>query len=302
MTSPHPPQALHAAVAQFAASTDVRANLRRVRQLAAAAAAERAELVVFPEAAMYAWDVPAAEIADAARLHYEPFVDGLAAVAEDTGVTLVAGAFAPVDGDRDAAPHNRLVVTGPGGVPQARYDKVHLFDAFSWQESDKVTAARTAPDFAELCTVPVGGFTVGLLNCYDLRFPEMARALVDRGADVLAVSSAWVAGPHKEMHWETLLRARAIENTCYVLASDQPPPRSAGLSQILDPLGLTAAACLGTEGVAVHRLDVAHLREVRTAIPSLKHRRYQVAPQVTPLSKEPAGAGPSLPVTTGEAR
>ncbi|MGI5441702.1 carbon-nitrogen hydrolase family protein [Streptomyces shenzhenensis] len=301
MSPTHPPRGLYAAVAQFAAGTDVGANLRRVRELVTTAVAQGAELIVFPEATMYAWDAPAAELAEAARLHYQPFLDGLTAVAEESEVSLVAGAFAPVEGDQDAPPYNRLIVVGSGDAPQARYDKVHLFDALSWQESEKVTAARTTSDFTELCTVPVGGFTVGLLNCYDLRFPEMARALVDRGADVIAVSSAWVAGPHKEMHWETLLRARAIENTCYVLASDQPPPRSAGLSQILDPMGLTAAACLENEGIAVHRLDVDRLREVRAAIPSLNQQRYRVAPKAASTPHGPADAGLSLPVTAGEA-
>ena len=302
MRSTRSPDGLHAAVAQFAASTDVRANLRRVRELAGAAASRGADLVVFPEAAMYAWDVPAAELAEAARLHSAPFLDGLSEVAAESGVSLVAGLFAPVEGSPGAPPHNRLVVLDSNGAPQARYDKVHLFDAFSWRESEKVTAAPASPDFDELCTVSVGGFTVGLLNCYDLRFPEMARALVDRGAEVLAVSSAWVAGPHKEMHWETLLRARAIENTCYVLASDQPPPRSAGLSQILDPLGITAASCVGAEGVAVHRLDPGHLREVRAALPSLAHRRYRVVSPASPLPPGPGDAGSTSPVTMRGAR
>jgi predicted amidohydrolase len=264
---------LRAAVAQFAAVADAEQNLRVVEKLTAKAADQGAELVVFPEASMHAWDVPAAELAAAAERDADRFVDGLSALATRTGVELVAGLYAPEPGSR---PRNRMVVVGADGTVRASYDKVHLFDAFSWRESDSVSAAPTRPDLSELCTVSVSGFTLGLLNCYDLRFPEQARALVDRGADVLVVSSAWVAGPHKEMHWELLLRARAVENTAYVLAADQPPPASAGLSMVVDPLGLVAATCLRTEDVAVHTLDPDHLRQVRATLPSLQHRRYRV--------------------------
>lgn len=87
-----------------------------------------------------------------------------------------------------------------------------------------------------------------------------------------------MAGPYKEMHWETLLRARAIEKTCYVIAADQPPPASVRLSMIIDPFGLVVATCPTREGVAVHQLDPAHLREVRQTVPSLSNRRYRVVP------------------------
>jgi deaminated glutathione amidase len=116
----------------------------------------------------------------------------------------------------------------------------------------------------------------------------MARALVDAGADTLAVPAAWVAGEHKVDHWQTLLRARAIENTCYVLGANQPPPASAGLSMILDPMGLAAATCLGTEGIALHRLQQSHLRRVRETVPSLQHRRYRVT--AAPPDTDPAAA------------
>lgn len=264
---------LRAAVAQFAAVPDAEQNLRVVEKLTARAADQGAELVVFPEASMHAWDVPAGELAAAAERDAGRFVDGLSALAARTGVELVAGVYAPEPGQR---PRNRMVVVGADGALRTSYDKVHLYDAFSFRESDAVSAAPTTPDMSELRTVGVRGFTLGLLNCYDLRFPEQARALVDRGADVLVVSSAWVAGPHKEMHWELLLRARAVENTAYVLASDQPPPASAGLSMVVDPLGLVAATCLRAEDVAVHTLDPDHLRQVRATLPSLQHRRYRV--------------------------
>lgn len=264
---------LAVAVAQFLAGADVEKNLCRVEELTAQAAGCGAQVVVFPEASMHAWDVTAQELTEAARADGAAFLEGVRAAAARHSVTLVAGMFEPRSHGR---PYNRMVVVGPDGSVRGFYDKIHLYDAFSWRESDKISAGTTYPDAAELCVLPVGEFTIGLLNCYDLRFPEMARALVDKGADVLVVSSAWVAGPHKEMHWETLLRARAIENTSYVIASDQPPPASVGLSMIIDPFGLVAATCPTREGLALHQLDPAHLRDVRQTVPSLSSRRYRV--------------------------
>lgn len=266
---------LDVAVMQFAATTDVENNLRRIRELASAAAQHGATVAAFPEASMYAWNAAAGEIAAAADRFHTRFTESLSEIARTTGMTLIAGVFVPAP-DK-AQPRNRLLVLGADGTLRGSYDKVHLYDAFSFRESDKVSPAQTYTDLSELCTVPVGPFTLGLLNCYDLRFPEIARALVDKGADALVVNAAWVAGPNKEMHWETLLRARAIENTCYALGSAQPPPASTGLSMIVDPAGLVAATCTATEGLAHHQLDIDHLRSIREIAPTLKHRRYTVA-------------------------
>lgn len=270
MASPSP--ALTVAAAQFAAGTDVEKNLSRIAELVADAAARKVDLLVLPEASMFAWDAPAEDLAEAARSSEADFVDGLTDLAEQHELVIVAGLFAEAPGED--RPYNRLLVVDPTGV-RATYDKVHLYDAFSYMESDRVLPGPTSPDGSELVTVDVGGFTIGLLNCYDLRFPEMARALVDRGADVLAVSSAWVAGPHKEMHWELLLRARAVENTCYVLAACQPPPTSTGLSMAVDPLGLVMGTCTGAEGLVVAELARSHLTEVRRVLPCLDNRRYR---------------------------
>ncbi len=154
---------------------------------------------------MFAWDSSAEQLKAAASVGTE-FIERVSEIAVREHLHVIAGVFADVG---DVRPRNRLIVVGPDGSLRGAYDKVHLFDAFSWRESDKVSPADTRGDLSELCTFVIDGFTVGLLNCYDLRFPEMGRALVDRGAEVLAVSAAWVAGPLKEMHWNVLLRARA---------------------------------------------------------------------------------------------
>jgi deaminated glutathione amidase len=117
------------------------------------------------------------------------------------------------------------------------------------------------------------GLAVGLMTCYDLRFPEFARALVDAGADVLAVPAAWVAGPLKEDHWVTLLRARAIENTVYVTAAAQTGKAYSGRSMIVDPLGVTVAALGDAEGLATADVELQTIAAVRDRNPSLANRR-----------------------------
>ena len=127
------------------------------------------------------------------------------------------------------APYNTVVVRGGARVD---YRKIHLYDSFGYKESDVLAAGPIEPAAFDL-----DGTTVGVMTCYDLRFPELARRLVDAGAEVIVVPAAWVAGPRKVEHWTTLLRARAIENTVYVVGVGQPAPRYSGHSTVIGPLG-----------------------------------------------------------------
>ena len=128
----------------------------------------------------------------------------------------------------------------------ARYDKLHLYDAFTMQESQRVSAGNAVPPLVE-----VGGMKVGMMTCYDIRFPELARRLALDGADVLVLPSARVRGPLKEMHWEVLATARALENTCYLIAVGECGPRNIGSSLIIDPLGVTIARAAETEALVL---------------------------------------------------
>jgi predicted amidohydrolase len=148
--------------------------------------------------------------------------------------------------------------------------KVHLYDSFGYRESDKLRPGPVEP-----VVLDVGPVRVGLMTCYDLRFPEYARLLVDAGADTLCVPAAWVRGPLKEDHWVTLLRARAIENTCWVLGAAQTGTTYAGRSQVIDPLGITLAAAGDEETVVRAELDPARLVAARTRNPALQHRRVR---------------------------
>jgi predicted amidohydrolase len=117
------------------------------------------------------------------------------------------------------------------------------------------------------------------MTCYDLRFPELSRALVDAGAEVLVVPAAWVRGPLKEHHWTTLLTARAVENTCYVAAAAQNGKKYCGLSQVIDPQGVALASVGEADGQAVAEISAERLADVRKRNPSLQNRRYTVTPR-----------------------
>lgn len=278
--SPPPDSELVVAVAQFASVADTAANAGRIAGFVAEAARRGARLVAFPEAASYAFMSSGEELARVAREEAAGFRAEMSRLAKLHGVHLVTGLYAPGEGPLS---DNLLEVWGPDGAKVGSYHKLHLYDAFSYRESEKNSRAKLRQGFGELVTFDLGSFRFGLVNCYDLRFPEVARALVDLGANALIVSAGWTAGPLKELHWETLLRARAIENTVYVLASSQPAPLSAGLSMIVDPFGLVLGTVASREGLATASLSPPHLAEVRQILPCLEHRRYRVA--------QPAGPG-----------
>ena len=226
---------------------------------------------------MYALNASAFELAMIARRESRRFEAEIHVVAKRYNITLVVGMYSEGSGELS---RNTFIVAGSDGESLGRYEKLHLYDAFHYRESDKNERAPLLKDFGELCLFNLGGLRFGLLNCYDLRFPEIARALVDRGAEVLLIGSGWVTGPLKEMHWDTLLRARAIENTCYVAAACQPAPLSVGLSMVVDPGGLSIATVPDMEGLAIAHLTAERLAAVRRMLPCLQHRRYDVIQKV----------------------
>ncbi|MFC5493651.1 carbon-nitrogen hydrolase family protein [Nocardioides caricicola] len=250
---------LHVALVQHASGLESEANRRLLDQLTPAGA----DLVVFPEAFARDFGEAGSDVSPYAEAVDGAFATELGRVAGERGTTVVAGMFEPsADPER---PFNTLVVRGGA---EATYRKIHLYDSFGYRESDRLAAGPTDP-----VLVDVGGFTVGLMTCYDLRFPELARALVDRGAEVLVVPAAWVAGPRKVDHWRTLVRARAIENTVFVLAAGQPGPRYSGHSLVVDPLGDVLAEADDDATVITATLDRETLDTARRTNPSLANRR-----------------------------
>lgn len=259
------------AVAQFAPGADKAENLADIRALATRAAGRGANLVVFPEYSSFF----TAELGERSVAAAEPldgsFVQQLSVIARDLRLTIVAGML-----ETTPDPHrvsNTVVAVSAAGDLIAKYRKMHLYDAFGQRESDWVLAGEIAPPE----TFSVGGFTAGLQTCYDIRFPEVTRRLVDHGVDLVLVPAEWVRGPLKEQHWRTLVTARALENTVYVVAADQAPPVGAGNSMIVDPMGVELVTVGENTDVALAWVSPSRIADVRAVNPALALRRFGVA-------------------------
>ncbi|NLU83923.1 carbon-nitrogen hydrolase family protein [Rhodococcus sp. HNM0569] len=262
------------AVAQFAPGTDKQENLRSVRALTSVAAARGARVVVAPEYSMFTAPRTDERVVAAAEPLDGDFVTGLVAIAADLDVVLVAGVAEAIPGDDHV--YNTLVAIAPGGELLAVYRKVHLYDAFGYTESDVIRAgdpAETPETFA------CDDVRFGLQTCYDLRFPEVTRRIVDAGADVVCLPAQWVPGPLKEDHWTTLVRARAIENTVYIAAADQCGRAGAGHSMLVDPMGVVITSLGEQIGTAVATVTTDRIEDVRSRNPALTLRRYAVTPR-----------------------
>lgn len=258
------------AVFQFAPAADTDANLTRLAEAAEAAADRGARVLVAPEYASYFVDPLDESLVRYAQDLDGPFTRSLATIAAQHDLTIVAGLVEHGTGDRV---RNTVVAVDSTGVI-ASYRKQHLYDAFGQTESEWIEAG----ELADPETFVVDGLRFGLMTCYDLRFPEAARMLIDAGADVLVVPAEWVRGPLKEHHWETLILARAIENTAYVVAADHTPPVGVGRSMIADPLGVVTASLGAEADVTVGWASRDRIVAVRETNPALKLRRYRVEP------------------------
>jgi predicted amidohydrolase len=224
------------------------------------------DLVVFPEVFMRDFGKPGSLVGEFAEPLDGPFVERLTGLAKANEVTIVAGMFErSEDPDR---PYNTLVVVDGNGLLTS-YRKIHLYDSFGYKESESLLAGPIEP-----VVVDVGGLSIGLMTCYDLRFPELARELTKRGAELVLVPAAWVAGPGKVEHWRTLAKARAIENTVFVAAVGQPGPRYTGHSLVVGPDGELLAEIGDGELVATARVATDLLDKVRANNPSLANRRF----------------------------
>jgi predicted amidohydrolase len=252
------------ALCQIPDSPDPSTNLKRARE--ALSRAEGADLAIFPEATLTRYG---RRITGLAEPLDGPFVSGLAEAAREHGLAVIAGTFEPGDG----RVRNTAVALDAQGELRAAYRKIHLFDSFGAKESDLVEPG------AEPAVVELAGLRIGLITCYDVRFPELGRALVDRGAELFAVIAAWGSGPLKEDHWTTLVRARALENTMWTAAVGQAPNPGessdgygVGRSMLVDPLGVVRADLGTAPGVQVVEIDRAYAEAARATLPCLQHR------------------------------
>ncbi len=269
---------LRAAAVQLNCQQDVGENLQASR-LAVAKAAERgARLVVLPENfAFMGPEVEKRAIAESLDQDDAPIQRALSAMARDYGVTLIAGGFPERSAD-PRRPYNTLAVFGPDGARLGVYRKIHLFDV-DLPDGTSLCESEAALAGDSPVVLDVDGTRIGLSICYDLRFPELYRALSDRHAEVLVVPAAFTLQTGKD-HWHVLLRARAIEAQCWVVAAAQwgkhPKGRQTyGHALIVDPWGTVVAECSDGVGVAMAELDSDVLERVRGSVPSLTHRRLR---------------------------
>ncbi|MGH7793511.1 MAG: carbon-nitrogen hydrolase family protein [Candidatus Binatia bacterium] len=270
------------AVAQIESSTDKQENLRTAVSLIQDAKRKGAELIAFPEflMAFSPASQTAEELAHMAESADGPFVSALRGAAKSAGLAVIATIY-----EKSTIP-NRVYDTAVWidafGKTASVYRKLHLYDAFGFKESDKFHPGENVPPL-----VQSGESRFGTMICYDLRFPEMARMLALQGADVLIAPSGWVQGDLKVAHWQTMIKARALENGCYVIAPDQVGNIYIGHSMAVDPLGRTLVDLNEKQGVEVIEFDLNLLRETRDKLPLLKNRRRDVYARHAADSKLP---------------
>jgi len=262
-----------AAVVQVGSGSERTRNLARITELTGEAAARGARLVVLPE--VVAWRGP--HVAE--RGHVEPIPgptsEVMASLARTHRLVLCAGSWLE-ESPTPGRAFNTTCVFGPDGRLLARYRKIHLFDV-DLPGQVAVRESETRTPGAEPVVVPTELGTLGLSICYDLRFPELYRRLAQAGAELLLVPSAFTA-PTGAAHWEVLLRARAIENQCYVLAANQTGTSPHGFadygnSLLVDPWGIVLARAGTNEGILLADIDRERLRRIRRELPSLANAR-----------------------------
>lgn len=258
------------ALAQLDSGTDKARNLAQIREFARRASDDGAELVVFPEFSMYEKKVVDATFAPAAESLDGPFVSALAELATNLGITLVVGVVER--NDADPRPFNTLIALGPSGERLAAYRKIHLFDSYGFSESASIAPSDTL----EPSVFVVGGVRIGLMTCYDLRFPELGRELADAGAQLVIAASSWVPGEHKAEQWRVLARARAVENSYFVAAVSQAVPISIGRSLLVDPMGTVVGELGEHPDLATFEVDQREVASARERDSSLLHRRYSI--------------------------
>ncbi len=266
------------ALVQMKSSENKDENLRLSLNYIKEAAKKKASLICFPEFQMafspnYQSARQLTKLAES--VNGGNFVFTLCSAAKRNKINVVATIYERNINNSNAKNNNRVfdtaVMITNKGIIRSVYRKIHLYDALGFKESVKMMAGNIIEK--PIKTV-VGN--VGLMICYDIRFPEMSRILTVEGANVLAVPSAWVHGIMKEEHWQTMLKARAIENGSYVIAPDQVGNIFSGRSMVVDPFGVTLIDMGNRDGMEVIEIDKSRIQKVRESLPLLNNRRTDV--------------------------
>lgn len=271
MSKPPERPAVRVTIGQLEVTADHGTNREIIRDAFKIAAGRRSDLLVLPE---YASGFnPRGVGPEHAEPLGGPFVAMLRERAARTKVAVLAGTTLPGPDPEHGV--NAIVAVDATGTLVGLYRKVHLYDAFGQRESDRLAAG---PADAAPLVIEVGGLSFGVMTCYDLRFPESARRLVDAGAQVIVVPAAWADGENKAMHWRALAVARAIENTATVVGVGQAGRGVVGRSIVVGPDGVVGMEFDADPSIRTVDIDGDAMLEVRLQNPSLANRRYTVVP------------------------
>ncbi|HZA69840.1 MAG TPA: carbon-nitrogen hydrolase family protein [Nitrososphaeraceae archaeon] len=263
-----------AAIVQMKSSVDKELNLVHSVKLINEAAKKKARLICFPEFQM-AYSPPEQKSESLHKIAEKisgNFVSTLSNSAKQNRINIVATLYEIINtNDKNHKVFDTGVIINELGKLQSIYRKVHLYDALGFKESKKLLAGSIIEKPSK---TSVG--KLGLLICYDMRFPEISRILTVNGANILVSPSAWVAGFMKREHWEIMVRARAIENGVYVLAPNQVGNIYCGHSMAIDPFGATIVDMENREGIEFIDIDSSKIDTTRRTLPLLMNRRTDV--------------------------
>ena len=263
------------AVVQFKASTNKETNLKKILDYISKAAKNKAALVAFPEFMMFYTNSSQSpkQLANLAETIKGNFVNTIAKSAKENQIQVI-GSFYEKSTKKDRVYDTSFVIDKSGKVISS-YRKIHLYDALGFKESNKMTSGSKISN-----PVKTSIGTVGMMICYDLRFPEMSRSLAVSGSEVLVVPSAWVKGEMKEEHWLTINKTRAIENGCYVISPDQVGNIYCGRSVVVDPYGKILLDMKKKQGISYVNIELKKIKNIRKVLPLLKNRRTDIYPNL----------------------
>ena len=259
------------AVVQFKASTNKEENLKKIISYISKASSKNATLCAFPEFMMFYTksSQTAKELASLSETINGNFISYISKAAKENHIQVV-GSFYEKSKKNNRVYDTSFVINHLGKVIST-YRKIHLYDALGFKESDKMIPGSK---ISKPVSTSLG--KIGMMICYDLRFPEMSRALALAGSEVLIAPSAWVKGPMKEEHWITINKTRAIENGCYVIAPDQVGNIYCGRSLVIDPYGKILLDMKKKQGISYVTIDLDKVKQTRKTLPLLKNRKPTV--------------------------
>ena len=263
------------AIVQFKASTNKKINLNKILKFIQNASDKKAQLCAFPEFMMFytASSQTPNQLAKESETINGNFVSKICNAAKENKIQVV-GTFYEKSSKKNRVYDTAFLIDKTGKII-SKYRKIHLYDALGFKESKKLVAGKKITNPTK---TSIG--KMGMMICYDLRFPEISRILANAGSEILVAPSAWVKGKGKEEHWITINKTRAIENGCYVVAPDQVGNIYCGRSLVVDPFGKILLDMKKKQGISYVDIDIKKVKQIRKVLPLLKNRRTDLYPKL----------------------